>query len=87
MAEDVLAGYVGEYAISPAFKITVTREGTQLYVQATGQPRFEVYAETETKFFLKVVDAQITFDVDEEGKANQLTLFQGGQTAPAKRVN
>ncbi len=87
VAADVLAGYVGEYAISPAFKITVTQAGRQLYVQATGQPRFEVYAETETKFFLKVVDAQIAFDVDEGGKATQLTLFQGGQTALAKRVN
>lgn len=84
--EEVLAGYVGEYAISPAFKITVTREGAQLYVQATGQPRFEVFAARETKFFLKVVDAQITFDVDEHGETHALTLDQEGQSVQATRV-
>ncbi|NOT61015.1 MAG: DUF3471 domain-containing protein, partial [Acidobacteria bacterium] len=74
----VLAAYVGEYQLAPNFIITITQEGEQLYAQATGQPRFELYAESETKFFLKVVDAQTTFVRDEKGQVTQMILHQGG---------
>jgi hypothetical protein len=66
--------------MTPAFKITVTREGSRLFVQATGQPRFEIFAESESEFFLKAVDAQITFQKD------GLILHQGGADQKAKKV-
>src|SRR5215203_1326357 len=53
--------YVGRYQLTPDFIITVVREPNGLSVQATDQPKFEVSAESETKFFLTGVDAQITF--------------------------
>jgi hypothetical protein len=34
--------YVGEYAITPEFVISVTRVGNRFFVQATGQGRLEV---------------------------------------------
>jgi len=76
----VLEKYVGEYELTPAFKIAVTREGAQLFVQATGQPRFEIYAQSESEFFLKVVDANVTFLPD------ALILHQGGMDQKAKKV-
>ncbi|MGA3039356.1 MAG: serine hydrolase [Bryobacteraceae bacterium] len=76
----VLEKYVGEYALSPAFKIAVTREGSRLFAQATAQPRFEIFAEAESEFFLKVVDAQITFLND------GLILHQNGMDQKAKKV-
>lgn len=76
----VLERYVGEYEMTPAFKITVTREGSRLFVQATGQPRLEIFAESESEFFLKAVDAQITFQKD------GLILHQGGMDQKAKKV-
>jgi serine-type D-Ala-D-Ala carboxypeptidase/endopeptidase len=76
----ILESYVGEYELAPTFKIKVTSEGTHLFVQATGQPRFEVFAEKENEFFLKVVDAQITFSKD------SLILHQGGADQKAKKV-
>ena len=78
--------YVGRYALSPAFILTITREGDHLFAQATTQPRFELFAVSNTAFFLKVVDAQISFDTDPEGKALSLTLHQGGAHLPAKRL-
>jgi hypothetical protein len=78
--------YVGRYALSPAFILTITREGDHLFAQATNQPKFELFAESNTAFFLKVVDAQISFDNDAEGKALGLTLHQGGAHLPAKRL-
>jgi serine-type D-Ala-D-Ala carboxypeptidase/endopeptidase len=76
----VLERYVGEYELTPAFKIAVTREGARLFVQATGQPRFEIFAQSESEFFLKVVDASVTFLPD------ALILHQGGMDQKAKKV-
>lgn len=79
-------GYVGRYQLAPNFIVTVTTEDNRLFVQATGQPRFEVFAEGEKEFFYKVVDAQITFTTDENGRATGLTLHQNGMNMPAKRI-
>ena len=86
VAPEVLKGYVGKFELQPGFVITVTHEGSQLFAQATGQPQFELFAETETEFFLKVVDAQLSFHVNDEGIAESITLHQGGQHMPAKRI-
>jgi hypothetical protein len=44
------------------------------------------YAESESKFFLKVVDGQITFVKDEQGKVTGLILHQGGRDLHAKKI-
>ncbi len=85
VSETVLERYVGEYQLAPNFIITVTREGTKLFGQATGQQRFELTPESETKFVIAIVSAQIEFTV-ENGKATQLTLYQGGQVVPGKKI-
>lgn len=82
VSESVLEKYVGKYALAPTFILDVTREGKHLFAQATGQPKFEIYPKSETEFYLKVVDAQITFDIENE----MLTLHQNGQHMPAKLV-
>lgn len=70
--------YVGKYELAPTFIMTVTREGTSLFTQATGQQKIEIFPESETKFFPKVVDAVITFEKDAAGKVTALVLTQGG---------
>ncbi len=82
----VLDKYVGRYQLAPNFIVTVTRQGDQLYAQATDQPRFEIFAESPREFFFKVVDAQITFAVDDTGRATSLVLHQNGNNTPAKRM-
>jgi D-alanyl-D-alanine-carboxypeptidase/D-alanyl-D-alanine-endopeptidase len=79
--------YAGRYELAPNFVLTITREGERLFAQATGQPKFELFAEGEKKYFLKVVDAQISFEVDAGGAVNQLVLHQGGRDVPAKRID
>ena len=86
VSEEILERYVGRYELQPAFVITVRRDGARLFAQATAQPDFELFAESETKFFYRVVEAQITFDVNETGKAGSLTLHQGGANMPAERL-
>jgi D-alanyl-D-alanine-carboxypeptidase/D-alanyl-D-alanine-endopeptidase len=82
----ILERYVGEYELTPNFKIVVTREEGRLFVQATAQPRLEVFARAETEFFLKVVDARITFVKDDSGKVTGLVLHQGGMDQKARKV-
>jgi D-alanyl-D-alanine-carboxypeptidase/D-alanyl-D-alanine-endopeptidase len=84
---NVLDGYIGHYEMTPTFVLAVTREGSQLYVQATNQPRAAVFPKSNTEFFYKVVDAQITFETDPQGHANTLILHQGGRDQKAKRID
>jgi CubicO group peptidase (beta-lactamase class C family) len=82
----ILQQYVGEYQLAPTFSITVTEEGNNLKAQATGQPQFDIYAEKEAFFFLKVVDAQIEFVKDESGKVTELILHQNGAHQKGKKI-
>jgi tetratricopeptide (TPR) repeat protein len=78
--------YTGQYELAPNFIITITKEEDKLMAQATGQPKFELYAQSETKFFLRVVDAQVEFVKDEKGQATGLILHQNGKDMPAKKI-
>ncbi len=82
----VLEKYTGRYELAPSFIMTVTREGDQLYAQLTDQPVAQIFAESPREFFYKVVDAQVTFVVDESGQATSLVLHQSGRDMPAKRI-
>jgi tetratricopeptide (TPR) repeat protein len=83
--ESVLETYVGTYALSPAFNIEVTRIGKQLFTQATNQVKVEIYAKSPTEFYLKVVEASITFNSDGQ-KIESLTLHQSGRDIPGKKI-
>jgi CubicO group peptidase (beta-lactamase class C family) len=75
----VLKQYVGEYELAPGFTITVSVGENGLKGQATGQPAFDLFAEKENTFFLKVVDAKIEFIKDANGVVNEMILFQNGE--------
>jgi CubicO group peptidase (beta-lactamase class C family) len=86
----LLDAYAGVYELAPGFRLTVTREGDRLFAQATGQEKAEIFPESDTKFFLKVVDAQLVFvrnALSQNGPAESLVLHQGGREIPGKRVN
>jgi serine-type D-Ala-D-Ala carboxypeptidase/endopeptidase len=80
-------GCVGKYQMAPNFILTITREGDHLFLQATNQPKFEIYPEGDRYYFLKVVDAQITFISDSKGLATELILHQNGMDQHAKRMD
>jgi serine-type D-Ala-D-Ala carboxypeptidase/endopeptidase len=86
VAPDVLREYVGEYQLAPAFSIVVSFENDVLYIQPTGQPRLPIFAESELRFFLRAVDAQITFERAAGGAVTGLVLHQDGRNLPARRV-
>jgi len=78
--------YIGRYAVSETFALEVTRDGNRLFIQAAGQPRAELFAESAEKFFLRVVDGDVVFQTDSSGRANSISLTQDGKTVSALRV-
>jgi CubicO group peptidase (beta-lactamase class C family) len=81
----LLAQYAGTYNLAPGFDLVITVDNGQLMAQATGQQKFPLFAESETSFFLKAVDAQVDFAKDTAGAVTALTLHQGGRDAKAMR--
>ena len=82
----VLASYVGRYMLAPTFVLAVRADGGRLFIQATGQDEFEVFAESETDFFYRVVNAQVSFDQPQGGVVLSLSLHQNGKHMPGRRL-
>jgi len=78
ITDAVLQSYTGDYELAPKFIITITREGNNLYGQATGQGKSQIFPETQNKFFLKEVDAEVEFVKDDKGQVTKLVLYQNG---------
>ena len=83
---DALASYAGVYEASPAFAINISVVEGRLMAQATGQPAFELFPEKTDGFFLKVVDAQLSFERDATGAVTGLVLHQSGHDLPARKT-
>lgn len=86
VSEEILSSYVGNYELFPNFVLSITKEGNQLYSQATDQAKFPIFPETEKLFYLKVVPAKVEFIKDDAGPVNSIMLYQGGREMPGKRV-
>jgi CubicO group peptidase (beta-lactamase class C family) len=86
LSADVLARYVGTYQLAPSFAIEVTLKDGALYGRATDQQALRLWPESETDFFLKEVDAQVTFVRDSQGTVTGLVLHQNGQDSKGKKA-
>jgi CubicO group peptidase (beta-lactamase class C family) len=75
----------GRYELARDFVLTIRRDGDRAFAQATGQPEAEIFAEGDSEFFYKVVDAQLTF-AREGGRVTGLVLHQGGRDIKARRI-
>ncbi len=74
---DEIAGRY-ELEAMPGFVLDFEREGDTLFTRATGQPRFEIYASSDSTFYMTVVDASLTFHRDENDEIYAMTLHQNG---------
>ena len=84
-SEDQITNLVGEYQLTQYVIIAISEKEGRFFIQLTGQPPFQIFATSETEFFLKVVEASITFVKDDSGKVTSLVLHQGGDK-PAKKI-
>lgn len=85
LAEKDVAPFIGNYQLGEGMVIAVTYDNG-LKTQLTGQSRFDLFAESPTKFFLKVVDAQLEFVKNEAGVVDKVLLYQNGRSMAAPRI-
>ncbi len=78
--------YAGRYRLNSDMQLTITREGDRLMAEPTGQPKHEIFPESETEFFLKVADVRLTFVKDSAGKVTHLMVRHGGVEEKAMRL-
>ena len=83
LAPEKLPEYEGEYELSETVSIKIFMQDGKLKTQLTGQSAFDIFAESADNFFLKVVDAQLEFVRDANGKIIKLILHQNGRNQQA----
>jgi hypothetical protein len=92
LAEAELKKYVGGYDLpysefqdAPPFILEVTLNDGALYLTPRGRPALRLWPETAREFFMKEVDAQVTFTTDRSGRVTGLVLHQNGEDRVAPR--
>ena len=91
----IYKNYVGQYkygistSLPPEIQelvLTVTTDSQRIFTQLTGQDVVEIFPESPSKFFLKLVDVQLTFTTDNEGKP-QVILHQNGKDTVLNKID
>lgn len=82
-----LARYVGGYQLPGGRVMAITLENGQLISQIAGQPKVPLFALGDGKFFPRVVDADLDFVKDADGKVTSLTLHQNGNEVSMPRLS
>jgi CubicO group peptidase (beta-lactamase class C family) len=83
-----LSRYVGAYQMAPGVNMLIFPDSNQLLSKLGNQQAVPIFPESQTMFFLKVVDAELEFSHDvDQGRPSQLTLHQNGRDMPAKRLD
>jgi CubicO group peptidase (beta-lactamase class C family) len=81
----VFDAYAGAYLVGRRY-MTASREGERFYAHLAGQQPVEIFPQSDHEFFLKTVDAQLTFKAGPDGKATQVTLRQNGEDQAGTRL-
>lgn len=85
LSNEQLQKFVGVFEIQESMEVTVSLKSNQLFVQLTGQNAFPVFAESELSFFLKAVEAQVQFQLNDKQEVTSLVLLQGGNKIKATK--
>jgi CubicO group peptidase (beta-lactamase class C family) len=81
-----LGDYTGKYGFNFGAALDVTLKSGRLEAQLTGQNAFPIFASARDRFFYKVVDAQLAFERDADGKVVAVVLRQNGRDVRAARM-
>jgi CubicO group peptidase (beta-lactamase class C family) len=85
ISPELLESYCGRYQVTPQLVIAITTENGKIYAQPGDSPRFEIYPETPTRFYLKVGDAKAEF-VKEGEKVPYFILNRNGRDVKCMRI-
>jgi hypothetical protein len=85
LSDDTLGRFVGIYTNKAGLEYSVIQENSRLHFKPPGQPPIEVYPQSGTNFFMKILKAKITFDVTKDRRVKGLNLQQDGKTFSAEK--
>lgn len=77
--------YIGEYRFPSGSRSRVYEDKGKLYYEPRGVPRMQLYAESDTKFFLKT-GRDVEFVLDASGKVTEVIIRNGDREFRAARV-
>ncbi|MCK5146693.1 serine hydrolase [bacterium] len=87
MLDDALLNALsGQYQYPNNAILTISKKETQLFAQLTGQPAFEIFPTTKTEWHWEVVNATITFKMDQNGNIGSATHSQNGSEFEVARI-
>ncbi len=83
----IFDAYVGRYLIDGRTLVTISKEDNKLMGQAAGQSKSELIPMSETTFFVKEANFELSFERDEKGNVVRFVRKSGTQNQSAKRLN
>jgi hypothetical protein len=88
LPDDVLKKYIGQYDFDKKHHAYVTLENGSLQIEAPqgGLPKSPLFAEDETNFYLKIIDARIEFVKDALGNITQLIAHYAGKNEVCEKI-
>jgi CubicO group peptidase (beta-lactamase class C family) len=78
--------YLGQYQLADGTVLTISKNGSHLLIQQTGNDKIELYAESSARFFTKAIDLELMFVTGDDGKVTRMEIYQDGQTLVAKKI-
>ena len=88
LSDDILKKYVGQYDFDKKHHAYITLENNQLQIEAPqgNLPKSPLFAEDETNFYLKIINARIEFIKDVSGNVTELISHYNGKDEVCKKV-
>lgn len=86
LSDEVLRRYVGVYEVEAGFQMAIRLENGLLRAKATDQVEMPIYPESETEFFVKLFEGEVTFVLDGAGEVTGLVLRKGEWAGEARKV-
>lgn len=86
LSADRLRKLEGRYELGEGLIFDVRADAGHLGIKLADQPRLDAYPVSETDFVYRVVDARLSFVLDETGRAKALRLHQNGMIQEAPRL-
>jgi CubicO group peptidase (beta-lactamase class C family) len=83
LTAEQLDAFIGRYRYGPDTILTVSREGTQLLAELTGQPKLAIYPTSETEFEWRIVKATVQFVKGADGAVEKIIHTQNGRSFDA----
>ncbi|HXH60200.1 MAG TPA: serine hydrolase [Fimbriimonadaceae bacterium] len=87
LPEADLQGLVGTYQLNSDKVAVVTRLKQRLFIQVTGQARFEVFAAKKDDFFYRNIPAEVVFERDTDDKVTSATITQNDVAYKMPRID